>query len=213
MRISGAGCCLIDSIYMNSSYTDQSFVDVMSVNKGDGGLIEGGLVFSEDMEVFLQKPYKDILQTLTKGRDPDVVNLGGPSVVALVHASQILSKEGVEVSFHGAVGKDEEAQTIYSALKATPLRYELKKIENQRTATTDVFDDPLQRNGKGERSFINTVGAAGYFGPEDLPPSFYESDIILLGGTALVPRLHDGLHLVLQKAKEAKSITVVGDCI
>lgn len=210
MRISGAGCCLVDSIYMNSHYEDASFKKVMSVNKGDGGLIEGGLVFSEDMELFLKKPYEEILKDLTKGREPDVVNLGGPAVVALVHASQILKKDNVEVSFYGAIGDDEQAKTVTSAIEKTPLISHLKTIEGQRTATTDVFDDPIQRHGKGERSFINTLGAANYFGPEDISPSFYDASIVLLGGTALVPPLHDGIHSVLQKAKEKGCITVVG---
>ena len=210
MRITGAGCCLIDSIYMNSSYEDEAFKKVMSIEKGDGGLIEGGLVFSEDIEVFAKRAYKDIRRELTASRNPDVENLGGPAVVALVHASQILAKEEVEVSFYGAVGKDEQAKHVHQAIAKTPLKSELKEVENKRTAITDVFDDPSQRNGKGERSFINTIGAAGYYGPEDLPSSFYDADIVLLGGTALVPKLHDGIHTVLKKAKENKCITVVG---
>ena len=210
MRIAGAGCCLIDSIYMNVSYEDEAFTRVMSVTKGDGGLIEGGLVFSEDIEVFANRPYKEILSELTKGRTPDVENLGGPAVVALVHASQILQSDSVEVSFYGAVGKDEQANHVHQAIAKTPLKGELKVIPNKRTATTDVFDDPTQRDGKGERSFINTVGAAGEYAPDDIPAKFYEADIILLGGTALVPRLHDGLHTVLKKAKERGCFTVVG---
>jgi len=210
MRITGAGCCLIDSIYKNSSYGDEAFTRVMSIAKGDGGLIEGGLVFSEDIEVFADRSYKEILGDLTKSRAPDVENLGGPAVVALVHASQILRSDNVEVCFYGAVGKDDQARQVHQAIAKTPLRGELKIVPDKRTATTDVFDDPTQRKGKGERSFINTVGAAGEYGPEDIPGDFYEADIVLLGGTALVPRLHDGLLSVLQKAKEKKCITVVG---
>ncbi len=210
MRITGSGCCLIDSIYKNSSYDDEAFARVMSIAKGDGGLIEGGLVFSEDIEVFANRPYKEILNALTKSRLPDVENLGGPAVVALVHASQILQSDTVEVSFYGAVGKDNQAKHVHQAIAKTPLKGELKIVPNKRTATTDVFDDPTQRKGKGERSFINTVGAAGEYGPYDIPVDFYEADIVLLGGTALVPRLHDGLLTVLKKAKEKGCITVVG---
>jgi sugar/nucleoside kinase (ribokinase family) len=195
---------------MNVKYNDKAFKEVMSINKGDGGLIEGGLVFSEDIEVFVGKPYKSILKELTKGKFPDVVNLGGPAVVALAHASQILNLDNVEVSFYGAVGDDKEAEKVRSAINSTPLIPLLHTIKDQRTATTDVFDDPSQRNGKGERSFINTIGAANYFDPEALPPSFYDADIVLLGGTALVPPLHDGLHFVLEQAKEKGCITVVG---
>jgi len=210
MRITGAGCCLIDSIYKNSSYEDEAFTRVMSITKGDGGLIEGGLVFSEDIEVFAKRPYKEILRELTKSRTPDVENLGGPAVVALVHASQILRSDDVDVFFYGAVGEDDQAKHVHQAIAQTPLKGELKIVPNKRTATTDVFDDPTQRRGKGERSFINTIGAAGEYGPEDIPVDFYEADIVLLGGTALVPRLHDGLLTVLKKAKDKKCITVVG---
>lgn len=210
MRIAGAGCCLIDSIYMGCSYADEAFAKLWSINKGDGGLIEGGLVFSEDLQKFADRPYSEILAELTKSKKPDVVNLGGPAVVALVHAAQILAEQKIEVSFHGAVGVDEQAKYARSAIENTPLKAYLKEVPNARTATTDVFDDPSQRDGKGERSFINTIGAAGYFGPEDIHDSFYDADIVLLGGTALVPQLHDGLHTVLAKAKERGCITVVG---
>ncbi len=210
MRINGAGCSLIDSIYMHSSYDDESFSALWSKQRGDGGLIEGGLVFSEDLEKFSHKNHQEILASLTKGRQPDVVNLGGPAVVAMVHAAQLLAEERVQVTFHGAIGIDEFAQTMRSTIENTPLHHSFKIVKNKPTATTEVFDDPSRRNGKGERSFVNTIGAAGEFGPEDLPDSFYDADIILLGGTALVPRLHDGLHTVLKKAKERGCITVVG---
>lgn len=210
MRIAGAGCCLIDSIYMGCSYADKAFEELWSREKGDGGLIEGGLVFSEDLQLFAKKPYQQILDSLTKSRKPDVVNLGGPAVVALVHAAQVLAEQKVEVSFHGAVGKDEQAELVRSSVANSPLKTDLKEVPDQRTAKTDVLDDPTQRDGKGERSFINTIGAAGYYGPQDIPASFYESDIILLGGTALVPQLHDGLHTVLATAKARGCITVVG---
>lgn len=210
MNISGAGCCLIDSIYMHCSYDDPTFASLWSRKRGDGGLIEGGLVFSEDLERFAQKPYREILESLTGGHDPHVVNLGGPAVVALIGAAQILARDGVPVSFYGAVGNDRLADTVRSTLAATPLHYQLNTIEGAPTATTEVFDDPSKRAGKGERSFINTIGAAGHFGPEDIPQEFYQADIVLLGGTALVPQLHDGLHTVLARAKDHGCITVVG---
>ncbi|MBK5247552.1 MAG: carbohydrate kinase family protein [Peptostreptococcaceae bacterium] len=210
MRISGVGCCLIDSIYMNCSYNDEAFQNLMSVKKGDGGLIEGGLVFSEDVEKFANKPYREILEELTSHKKPDVMNLGGPAVVALVHASQILAEDTIEVFFHGAVGKDADADFVHSSIAKTPLKVDFKIVSNQRTSTTDVFDDPSRRGGKGERSFLNTIGAAGFYRPEDIHSSFYNSDIILLGGTALVPLLHDGIATVLKRAKKSKCITVVG---
>ncbi len=210
MRIHGAGCCLIDSIYMNCSYGEEAFSPLWSRNRGDGGLIEGGLVFGEDLEHYTGMKRTEILQSITKGRQPDVVNLGGPAVVALVHAAQILANEKVEVSFYGALGTDNNADIVRSTIDNTPLKRVFKTVEGKPTATTEVFDDPSKRNGKGERSFVNTIGAAGEFGPEDLPDHFYDADILLLGGTALVPKLHDGLHTVLKRAKDKGCMTVVG---
>ena len=148
MRINGAGCSLIDSIYMHSSYDDESFSALWSKQRGDGGLIEGGLVFSEDLEKFSHKNHQEILASLTKGRQPDVVNLGGPAVVAMVHAAQLLAEERVQVTFHGALGTDEFAQTMRSTIEKTPLHHSFKIVKDKPTATTEVFDDPSRRNGK-----------------------------------------------------------------
>jgi len=210
MRIAGAGCCLIDSIHMHCSYASPGFRKLLSRERGDGGMIEGGLVFSEDLERFAGIPFAEVLALLSQGKTPDVTNLGGPAVVALIHAAQILRRDGITVSFYGAVGMDDLAQQVHHAVQETPLQAYLKEIPHETTATTRVFADPTRHEGKGERSFVNTIGAAGFFGMEDLPQDFYTADIVLLGGTALVPRLHDELHLVLEKAKENGCLTVVG---
>ncbi|MBN2860778.1 MAG: carbohydrate kinase family protein [Sphaerochaetaceae bacterium] len=210
MNIVGTGCCLVDSIYMNVAYADEAFSTLWSKSGGDGGLIEGGLVFREDLEHFAGKSYPEILWSITKGRYPDTVNLGGPAIIALVHAAQILVAEDARVSFYGAVGSDDNCEIICSKLSQTPVDAYLKDVEGLATSTTDVFDDPSKRDGRGERSFVNTIGAAGEFEPSDLPDSFFKSDIVLLGGTALVPRIHDDLSTILSKVKMHGGITVVG---
>ncbi len=210
MKIHGAGCSLIDTIYMNCSYDDKAFAPLWSKRRGDGGLIEGGLVFTEDLEQYAGMTHKEIIENITEGRSPDVENLGGPAVVALLHAAQILWDLQVQVTFYGAVGNDHLAQMVRSTIEKTPLKHEFKTVMDKGTPTTEVFDDPTRRNGKGERSFVNTIGAAWDYTPEDLPETFYDADIILLGGTALVPRLHEGVHMILAKAKERGCFTVVG---
>ena len=45
--------------------------------------------------------------------------------------------------------------------------------------------------------------------PEDLDNAFFESDIVVFGGTALVPRIHHALGDLLLKAKENNAVTVV----
>lgn len=210
MRISGAGCCLVDSIHMHCSYESNDFSPYWSKAKGDGGLIEGGLVVSEDLERFANKSIDEILKELTRDRISDIRNVGGPAIIALVHAAQVLSADSVEVAFYGALGNDELKDVICSKLSLTQVRTHLKILENVPTSTTEVFDDPTRRNGKGERTFITNVGSAGYFKANDLPKEFYDSDLILLGGTALVPKLHQEIDIVLKRAKEKGAITVVG---
>ncbi len=210
MRIAGTGCCLIDSIYMNCSYDSEQFASLWSKKRGDGGMIEGGLVLSEDVERFSGKSFNEIISALSGGRSPDTVNLGGPAIIALVHAAQVLAGQGAEVSFYGALGADDLASEVRRKLSSTSVSPHFYVAQGLPTQTTEVFDDPSQRNGKGERSFITNVGAAGEFRYKDIPDEFYESDIILLGGTALVPNLHTDIHRVLSRAKAAGCITVVG---
>jgi sugar/nucleoside kinase (ribokinase family) len=210
MRISGVGCCLIDSIYKNCSYNDSNFSPYWSKTKGDGGLIEGGLVFREDLEKFAGEQYHKILDSITQGRKADFINVGGPAIIALVHASQILFNDDVEINFLGALGNDEFAAIAKTTLETTGLKTSFRTIESVPTSTTDVFSDPTSRNGKGERTFVNTIGAAGYFNSSHLSDYFYKSDIVLLGGTALVPQIHSDIDSILKRAKETGAITVVG---
>jgi sugar/nucleoside kinase (ribokinase family) len=72
-----------------------------------------------------------------------------------------------------------------------------------------VLSDPSYNRGHGERAFINDIGAAWDMGPEDLDRGFFDADMVVFGGTALVPGLHDSLSTLLRKAKELDRITVV----
>jgi sugar/nucleoside kinase (ribokinase family) len=208
VKISGIGCCLIDHVYMGYCYDNPEFRRLLSKVPGDGGIIPGGLVFSEDLEQFAKTPYPELLQRLIGGKPPDFSNLGGPAVVALVHASQIL--EDTPIRFYGVTGEDRQGEQIRELIARTPLQVELKPLPGKASPSSDVLVDPTQHEGKGERSFINTIGAAGFFGAEDVPDALYDAEIVLCGGTALVSRLHDGLKTVLRRAKQQGCITVVG---
>jgi sugar/nucleoside kinase (ribokinase family) len=72
-----------------------------------------------------------------------------------------------------------------------------------------VLSDPLFDNGHGERTFVNTIGASWHYLPEEIDESFYDSDICVFGGTAIVPRIHQGLSTMLCQAKQHGCITVV----
>ncbi|MCK5737444.1 MAG: carbohydrate kinase family protein, partial [Spirochaetaceae bacterium] len=77
------------------------------------------------------------------------------------------------------------------------------------TPSTDVLSDPEFNKGRGERTFINTIGAAGAYEPESLPDDFFDAEFLLFGGTALVPPLHDNLDSLCRRGREAGAFVMV----
>lgn len=125
-------------------------------------------------------------------------------MVALVHTAQMLSGMGAQVSFDGVIGDDEAAQMILSVLEKTPLIHNLSVQKGERSPTT------MALIGSEERTFVNDIAAAYHMKAANIPAAFYEADIILAGGTALVPNLHTELDEVLAKAHARGCFTVVG---
>lgn len=208
--ISGTGCALADNLYNGVSFNGPSFRKYLSVETGDGGLSPGKLVFTEELEKFSGKSYHEILFEITGNRKPDAFNAGGPSLVSLVHASQMLDAAYFDVNFFGMAGKDETAERIFNMLRSVPVGIGNYIISEERaTPFTDVFSDPDYDGGHGERTFVNNIGAARDFSPEYLGNKFFESDIVCFGGTALVPQIHDNLTNLLSGAKKRNCITVV----
>jgi len=181
----------------------------MSKTRGDGGLIPGGLVFSEQFESFAGKELVNAVREITPV-DPDpVMNVGGPSIVALIHAAQLLHDTGTRVQYHGARGDDGPGGFLQEQLEKTPVNVENLKILPGATPSTIVLSDPEFSGGHGERAFINDIGVAWQVGPDDLDSSFFDADVVVFGGTALVPGLHDHLTGLLKKAKANGCLTVV----
>lgn len=210
VTISGTGCALADFLYPNVRFQSQQFIEFASKQTGDGGLSPGKLVFTDELEKFAQQPYLYILSAIIGKTSFNSFNVGGPALVSLINASQLLPKNNFEVSYYGCYGNDEIAKLIISIIKKTPLNFDnYIKFGNERTAFTDVLSDPTFDNGNGERSFINNIGASLNYTPQMLPKSFFESDIVCFGGTALVPQIHDNLTSLLQKAKSNHCVTVV----
>lgn len=208
--ISGTGCALADFLYNSISFEDNSFKYFLSNKPGDGGLSPGKLVFTEELEQFASATYPSILKEITAGKQPDVMNIGGPSIVALIHAAQLLEKNYFDIDFYGITGKDTTADRILELIDRTPLNSSnFKKLGTKPTAFTDVFSDPSYDNGHGERTFVNSIGAAGEFSMKDIPNDFYEADLVCFGGTALAPKIHDDLTKLLRKVKKQNGITLV----
>jgi sugar/nucleoside kinase (ribokinase family) len=228
VTIHGTGCCLVDFLYPRADFSAPAFREKLSRKDGDGGLAVGKLVFAENFEKFVKTPYESALKEIAGGTPPSH-NLGGPAVVSIVHAAQVLG-DTAEVFFYGARGDDETGGLVEEALVRAGFmpqnppgqdaavrteqgagvlaRYTLKRCKGP-TPRTDVLSDPDYDNGHGERTFINLIGAAGEFGPEDLGDGFFDADIIAFGGTALTPKIHDSLAELLGKAKQNGVRTVV----
>ncbi len=208
-RISGVGSALVDYLYMPINFTSDIFNQFLSVNPGDGGLSPGKLVFKDEFEKFSENDYLEVRELITNGISPEALNIGGPSIVSLIHTAQMLEGYDAEVYFYGCKGSDEGALYIEKKLQKTPLRIGKYKTSEKHTPFTDVLSDPEYDSGHGERIFINNIGAAWDFYSEDLDEAFFKSDITVFGGTALVPNIHKSLLKLLQKAKKEGAITVV----
>lgn len=208
-KISGVGCALVDYLYKPINFKEEQFKRYMSVKPGDGGLSPGKLVFKDEFEMFAGDNYHNVRNVITNSNPPVALNIGGPSIVSLIHASQILTEYNAELFFYGCKGNDDEAIFMDENIRRTSLKIGKYKFSNQYTPFTDVFSDPYYDQGNGERIFINNIGAAWDLLPEDMDEAFFESDITVFGGTALVPRIHESLQELLQKAKEKKAITIV----
>ncbi len=200
---------MVDHLYNNISFTSDTFSPYLSKERGDNGLIPGHLVFKEEFESFSGKDFLSVLKEITKGKPYDKINIGGPCIVALIQAAQMLAGTDFEIRFYGCGGKDEDGTFLMSSLDKTPVNTDNYTLTGDMTPSTIVLSDPNFDNGHGERIFINSIGAAWNYSPEDLGDEFFNSDIVVFGGTALVPTIHDNLEELLEKAKLKGCITIV----
>jgi sugar/nucleoside kinase (ribokinase family) len=210
ITISGTGCALADFLYTKIDFNSTGFQKYLSKESGDGGLCPGKLVFTEELERFSHKPYSEVLSEIAGYNPSKTYNIGGPALVSLIHASQLLKKNDYEIRFYGGLGKDAIAGKILDIAKQTPLNItNFKKISERTSPFTDVLSDSSYNYGQGERTFVNNIGAAWDYSPDELNNEFFEADIVCFGGTALVPQIHDNLTSLLLQAKQHGCITVV----
>jgi len=208
--ISGTGCALADFLYNGISFNSDSFRKYLSKTSGDGGLSPGKLVFTEELEKYSSLPYQEIISEIIGNRHYDAFNVGGPSLVSLIHASQLLDRNEYEVKFYGIAGRDVISDKIFELILKTPLNIDnYIKTNSGTTPFTHVMSDPDFDNAHGERTFINNIGAAWEYSPDHLDESFFDSHITCFGGTALVPKIHDNLTALLSRAKRNRCITIV----
>lgn len=207
--VSGVGCCLVDLLYNGIDFSSETIQPFLSKQRGDGGLTPGHLVFQEEFEIYCRSPLDHVLNKIKGTRPHDKINIGGPSIVSLIHLAQLTGKDKCEVRFYGRGGNDEIGHYLLRSLKKTPIVLKDYELIENRTPSTIVLSDPTYDYGHGERAFLNSIGAAWDYSPEELDDDFFNSDIVVFGGTALVPQIHDGLTSLLKKAKSMGCITIV----
>jgi len=208
IKINATGCALMDYIYPDLSFNSPEFRKYLSIRDGDGGLAPGKLVFAEEIEKFSHNDIHQIINDLNGSVSPISSNIGGPGIVSIINAAQLLG-QNAEIKFFGAIGKDKIAKQFLELLNRTPISSGNFKETEGITAFTDVLVDSKYDQGHGERCFINNIGASGFYSPDLLPDHFFDADIVVFGGTALVPLIHDHLDELLRKAKEKNSFTIV----
>jgi len=208
VKINATGCALMDYIYPDLSFTKAEFRKYLSLREGDGGISPGKLVFAEEIEKFSGKDIHHIISELTGSASPISSNIGGPAIVSIINAAQLLG-ENAEINFFGAIGNDTIAKDFLKLLEKTPVSSRNFTETSGLTAFTDVLGDSSFDNGHGERCFINNIGAAGHYRPELIPDHFFDADIVVFGGTALVPKVHDHLNDLLLKARNRNCFTIV----
>jgi len=209
VKVAVAGCSLADYLFADVDFTSPAFRECASLRDGDGGLQTGKLVFADALEKFKGRPYAELLKALTGGCAPTKKNLGGPGIVGAINAAQILSDTSADFDFYGATGNDECGKFIRSIIAKTPVKTGHYITLDGASPCTDVLSDPRAHNGKGERTFINVIGACYDYTPGSLPESFFKADVVWFGATALVPQLHNNLTTLLKKAKNNGAVTVV----
>lgn len=209
IRVNATGCSLVDNLYGHVSFETEAYKKALSRSPGDGGLSTGGLVFSEAFSEYAGKPYTEALSELTGGKNPDSSNIGGPGIVPIIHASQVQSNPDIQYRFAGVVGRDENGRRFMELLERTGFPADDYTESDLPTPSTDVLSDPGHNDGRGERTFINTIGAAGAYGPESLPEDFFDAEFLLIGATGLVPPLHDALDDLCRQGRESGAFVMV----
>ena len=207
--ISGLGCGLLDFIYADIDFSTEAFASYRSRKSGDGGLEPGKLVFADDFEAFAGAATAKAIERIIGGKSPSTTNIGGPSLVSLIAASQLLDKDRFELNYAGAIGSDETGDRLRSLLRRTSLGAVSCIAAPGPTPCSYVLSDPRHDGGRGERTFLNVIGAAGELLPGDIPVASFDADLVAFGGTALVPKIHDSLDQLLDQAGRKGAFTVV----
>lgn len=211
IRINATGCSLVDTIINGVNFSAKAIKPYLSTQKGDGGLSPGELVFRENLELYAEKTLDQIIQDINIQNCLIKKNIGGPAIVAIISAAQMLYNKGASFQFFQNYGDDENGTYLLNNLNrfAPSVKTDFYNQIKGNTAETTVLSDPSYYNNHGERTFINSIGTAGDYSSESLNDNFFAGDILVFGATALTPSIHEDLTELLKKGKLAEKINIV----
>jgi sugar/nucleoside kinase (ribokinase family) len=209
IRVACTGCCLADYLYADIDVSKANVKKYLSLKNSDGGIAPGKLIFTDDLEGFANEKIDDIINNITENSSPDVFNLGGPAIVALVGAAQLSVDQPIKFDFYGVAGDDDTGKKLYELMQQLPINLDNYHFKHGATANTIVISDPRLNHGKGERAFINNLGVSRDYQPTDLGEKFFDADVLIYGATALVPQLHTNLTSLLRKGRERGGVNIV----
>lgn len=207
-RLHGAGHGLADLIHADLDFQSPRFSPYRSLRPGDGGLEMGKVIYRDDLVRFAGRPWEDILAELAPAPAP-IFNAGGPALVSLTLASQLLRPSKIPVTYFGLTGDDSPASRLRWLLAQTPLDLSGFRQWPGTTPVTYVFSDPRALGGDGDRFFVHSPGTA-FATPDILGEAFFQATINLYAGTALLPGIHKVLPELLAKSRRRGAFTVVG---
>jgi sugar/nucleoside kinase (ribokinase family) len=215
--VNGVGCSCADYLFTGFDFNSEQFRKYLSKKPGDGGISIGHLIFRTDLEAFAGKSITEIRKDQGWLRENDHFSVGGPCIVGLINAAQLLkggliaNPDECEFNFYGAMGQDVTGDRMLKVINQCPVNLDhYIRLPNQASAATLVLSDQNYKNGSGERSFVYHGGALDVYTPEMLGDDFFNADVLFFSGTASVPLIHEKIATLLRRAKANGSVTVVG---
>lgn len=217
-RIHGAGQGLLDFILPDIDFTSPRALPYHARVPGDGGLEMGKVLLLEDFLKFAGKSWDSINADLiaavvADGSGPIEsgsadFNAGGPGLVSMAVASQLLKPAKIPVTFYGLSGDDSAASRLRHILAQTPLDMTCYRQRPGRTPTTMVCNDPKAHEGHGDRFFLHDAGSVEC-DASILGESFFQATFNVYAGTALLPALHADLPALLAKGRHRGALNIV----
>ncbi|KPI86521.1 PfkB domain-containing protein [Leptomonas seymouri] len=215
--VNGVGCSCADYLFTGFDFNAELFQKYVSKKPGDGGISIGHLIFRTDLEAFAGKSIDEIRRDQGWMRVNDHFSVGGPCIVGLINAAQLLkgglieNPDQCEFNFYGAMGQDVTGDRMLKVLNQCPVNLDhYLRMPSHPSAATLVLSDQNFKNGSGERSFVYHGGALDAYTPEMLGDDFFKADVTFFSGTASVPLIHQHITTLLRRAKASGSVTMVG---